>query len=341
MMSLFKSLGKWLEDPAVLDANIHISSLAPIYMPKKLGDIIAGGESESRNVWWEYLLPYEVEAGTEGSVAEWDRMHFRGDLEIDHGRRTTPELAEVTPHEKIAKRLRSYDRPRPPPALSLTSPPVEQLSDSTFASAANLLAVAGPMIEALGEHAAQFNVETLEYGYLSCTYLELVPGLYQNVKREAAKRVNCAGTLGPKKEKLACSGVATIVLEFEEAARQEQVAVRVQQCEDGLGGLTRRMQSPASPSRLAASVTVLESMIGRILMSYSRYTPMTSHLQPSPERALYEELGASLFYALAEILRSEEVAGCPALRHFLSSAMEDLGGSVIAGKPDRYGHLVN
>ena len=42
----------------------------------------------------------------------------------------------------------------------------------------------------------------------------------------------------------------------------------MQQCEDGLGGLTRRMQSPPSPSRLAASVTVLESMIGRILMSY-------------------------------------------------------------------------
>ena len=111
-----------------------------------------------------------------------------------------------------------------------------------------------------------------------------------------------------------------------------QVAARVQQCEEGLGGLTRRMQSPASPSRLAASVTVLESMIGRILMSYSRYTPTAVG---TPERALYEELGASLFYALAEILRSEEVAGCPALRHFLSSAMEDLGGSVIAGKPDR------
>ena len=70
-------------------------------------------------------------------------------------------------------------------------------------------------------------------------------------------------------------------------------------------------------------------------MSYSRYTP-TSHPQPSPDRVLYEDLGANLFYALAEILRSEEVADCPALRHFLSSAMEDLGGSVIADKPDRF-----
>ena len=95
------------------------------------------------------------------------------------------------------------------------------------------------------------------------------------------------------------------------------------------------MQSPPSPSRLAASVAVLESMIGRILMSYSRYTP-SSHPQPSPDRVLHEDLGANLFYALAEILRSEEVADCPALRHFLSSAMEDLGGSVIAEKPDRF-----
>ena len=237
MMALFKSLGTWLEDPTVLDANVHVSSLAPIYMPKRLGEVIAGGESEFRNIWSEYLLPYEQEAGTERCVSEWDRMHFRGDGDADgSGRRATPE-AEVRPHEKIVKRLRSYDRPRPPPELTLTAPPVEQLSDSTFASVHNILAVARPMIEVLSEHAAQFNVEAMEYGYLTNTYLELVPELYRNVKREAAKRVNCAGTLGPKKEKLACSGVATIVVEFEEAARQEQVAARVQQCEEGFRGL--------------------------------------------------------------------------------------------------------
>ena len=127
MMALFKSLGTWLEDPAVLDANIHVSSLAPIYMPKKLGDIIGGGECEFRNVWSDYMLPYEQEAGTEGCVSEWDRMHFRWDFEVPG--RMSPE-AEVTPHEKIAKRLRSYDRPRPPPDLTLTSPPVEQGGNS-------------------------------------------------------------------------------------------------------------------------------------------------------------------------------------------------------------------
>lgn len=64
-------------------------------------------------------------------------------------------------------------------------------------------------------------------------------------------------------------------------------------------------------------------------MSYSRYTS-----QPTPERQLYQELGVALFYALSGIL-SEEVSDCPALRHFLSSALELLGGSVVADKPDR------
>ncbi len=48
LMALFKSLGMWLEDPVVRDANVHVSSLAPIYMPKKLSEVISGGCTQVR-----------------------------------------------------------------------------------------------------------------------------------------------------------------------------------------------------------------------------------------------------------------------------------------------------
>jgi imidazoleglycerol phosphate dehydratase HisB len=49
LMALFKSLGVWLEDSVVRDANVHIASLAPIFMPKKLHDIIAGNSQVKIN----------------------------------------------------------------------------------------------------------------------------------------------------------------------------------------------------------------------------------------------------------------------------------------------------
>lgn len=107
---------------------------------------------------------------------------------------------------------------------------------------------------------SQFTVSRMEYGYLTCTYMELVPGLYVNVKKETVKKVHCSGTIGPKKEKRACCGVATLVFEFEAATRQEQVAVRLQQSEEGFRGLTHKMQMP-TPKRVAAAITVLENMI--------------------------------------------------------------------------------
>jgi hypothetical protein len=106
-------------------------------------------------LWKEYLLPYEDEASTLKCVSDWDRLHFRRDSDVDGaggGRRMTPEV-ETTPRDKIAKRLRSYDRPRPPPELTLTAPSVEQLADATFASVQNVTAVAKPLIETLNEYA--------------------------------------------------------------------------------------------------------------------------------------------------------------------------------------------
>ncbi len=213
---------------------------------------------------------------------------------------------------------------------------MQQLSDSDFASAERLAAVSAPLVEALAEHAKQYNLSTREYGYLACTYLELAPGLYENARKQAVRKVHCAGTVGPKKEKLACCGVATLAFEYEEATRQEQVAARMRQSEEGFRGLTQKMQTP-TPRRVSDAVTVLENMIGRILMSYSRYTSASA--SPPPEKLLYQEMGVRLFYDLAEIL-SEEVGDCPALRHFLSSSLELLGGSVVADKPDRCLQLV-
>ncbi len=39
---LFKTFGRWLTDTVVLDKNLHVASLSPIFMPKKLAQLISG-----------------------------------------------------------------------------------------------------------------------------------------------------------------------------------------------------------------------------------------------------------------------------------------------------------
>ena len=39
---LFKTLSRWLTDPLVLDKNLHVASLSPIYMPRRLAGLIGG-----------------------------------------------------------------------------------------------------------------------------------------------------------------------------------------------------------------------------------------------------------------------------------------------------------
>jgi molybdopterin converting factor small subunit len=39
---LLKSMSKWMEDETVLNGYVHISSLAPVYLPSKLSELVAG-----------------------------------------------------------------------------------------------------------------------------------------------------------------------------------------------------------------------------------------------------------------------------------------------------------
>jgi hypothetical protein len=45
LVIFFNAAGKWLEeDSIVLDSSLHLASLAPMYMPDKLADAIAGSK---------------------------------------------------------------------------------------------------------------------------------------------------------------------------------------------------------------------------------------------------------------------------------------------------------
>ncbi len=48
---LFKTFSKWIAEEVVRDKNLHVPSLAPIYMPQKLGQLLGGA-----NVCWFFFF---------------------------------------------------------------------------------------------------------------------------------------------------------------------------------------------------------------------------------------------------------------------------------------------
>jgi hypothetical protein len=60
----------------------------------------------------------------------------------------------------------------------------------------------------------------LECGALIGAMSEFVEGLYINVDTEVWTKASCLGSVGPKNQKLACSGSAVIHHKFKEAKKQ-------------------------------------------------------------------------------------------------------------------------
>ena len=65
-----------------------------------------------------------------------------------------------------------------------------------------------------------FNDSKLECGALIGAMSELVEGLYINVNSEVWTKASCLGSVGPKGQKLGCSGSAMIHHKFKEAKKQ-------------------------------------------------------------------------------------------------------------------------
>ena len=89
------------------------------------------------------------------------------------------------------------------------------------------------------------------------SYLEIIPNLYKHVEKEIVIRTGCQGSVGPKKQKLDCSGQAAILLEFEEAEKHEGINLKMSQNQDEFSVLIEKLKRPP-PERVILAIAFIE-----------------------------------------------------------------------------------
>ena len=309
---LYKAFQSWLSDPILLSSALHAPSLSPVYMPEELQMLLSG----HKDVWREFVDESEWLEYKAKGVNEWNKLHFRDEK---RKRQSFRSKSGTTPAEDIMKRLKSYDQPLKPPKLTLKSAPIPKIADVILKDENSLGKALTPFVENIKSFAETFTANNMEMASLISSQVELNPVLYENVTGEAVIRVACAGSKGPKGEKFDCSGTATINLEYEEAKKNERVDLKLRQNRDNLHGLIQRMLLPI-PVKTASSVAYLDNLTQKLLKLFVKGKAS-------------KDLSVFLFYALTELLDSEEAISCSPIRHFISNALETIGNSVIVDDP--------
>uniref|UniRef100_A0A0K2TWM7 Ectopic P granules protein 5 homolog [Nasonia vitripennis] n=1 Tax=Lepeophtheirus salmonis TaxID=72036 RepID=A0A0K2TWM7_LEPSM len=315
MEDLFCAFHLWVSDPMVLQDNVHVPSLPPTYCPAKLSELIMGMD----DFWLEMIHFEKVKKQKEYLLEEWNKKHGR----VVHRESVSTMIVrdeDLPFNERIVKRLSSYDKMIPCPMVTLSDKKINRIL-----VAQNLNGLIEECIDSILNFASNFYNNDLEYSFLNCSYMEIIPSLYKELESEVYRKVACTGTLGPKKEKYDCSGTAPILLKFTEYKKDEVIDHKISQNRQGFRALIQRMVHEL-PDKQMSSLTFLDILVLDLLEQYSRPPMLHGNFD-------FKKIGISLFYSLSDML-VESVASCPPVRHWLSKSLELLGQTFIAGNKE-------
>ena len=324
---LYRSFYIWLDEAKILDSTLYIPALSPLYEPEKLGRILAGDGT----LWLEFVDVRRVTAGQRQAILDWDRSHFRPGT--DRARQQSPLAlkTELSPSERIVRRLTCYESRVPAPVYQLSSSPIPSLPLSTLSCQEALIHFLETPLGVLSEMSTSFSNNTSAYGSLNCSFLEMSASLWRDEEVETLVQKSCPGTKRGK-EKIDCCGAAKIVLKFSESRRQEDVAVRLENNRKDWGGVETRILAPPSLHFVTAA-TVLNNICHRVLRMYERDLGQGKMFSENHRLAL------SLFYRVTASI-TEDWLVCPALRNFLSDTLELLASVVISPSPGQAPRLL-
>ena len=339
-MKLFTAYHMWLEDNSTITSpTLHVPSLPPCFRPELLEKILSGEKS----LWIHYIATGDLHKRIRKGAADWDRLHFRGlpsrsssEANERKRRRDRATRDSNSPEHRIVKRLKSHDSPLPLPSKrnlgcsrssSLPSTPNSSSGNCEviLLEESKLKTCLDGSINTISKYAQTFNVDTLEYNAVLCSFLEQAPALYINSQVEVITTESCTGTTGPKGEKFACAGTATIVHKFKQARKQEVVEHKIEVNRKAIQAVADRL-TEAIPYRLAQVVTLLEDMTNLAIVGYQ--------IQETSERKSYLQAALTIFYTLLDGL-NDEMSACPPVRNLISRLLEQLGQEMLIQEPEQ------
>ena len=269
--------------------------------------------------WLEFVDLEGVQYSLSCQAADWrKRLTCRNNTDSGAtGRRVaSPDSNDAT--ERIARRLRSYQDPQPPPAIQNIVSPVPEVSTAILedGDAFNHLLTAN--LDTLIQFTKIFAVRCSQHSALDNLFLELVPSLWCNVTKTDQLTAPCKSKVNPLHR---CSGPAVLPVKVDRKERNELTFRRIEENRAEYKQVMIESLLPASPNICVAAVHT-ENAITQ-LIKHSQGTNVTSRCKH------FRELACSLFFQLLSMM-NEEVKAYPPTRQFFASCIEILGQHFVS-----------
>ncbi|XP_031837862.1 ectopic P-granules autophagy protein 5 isoform X2 [Nomia melanderi] len=337
----YKTLSLWLEEPRIQEPGFYLSALPPQYMAQKLILLV----QEDWAPWLEYVDYWTVEQNQIKAVHEWEYLCHR-DQENQFQNRinasTIAFLEIADPLQRIFKRFTAYEQPVPPPSISrikkvLNSIPIEILYNSN-----STIDFVKPYLKTISDYAQTYNLLISEHTAVDCSFLELVPTLYQEIENQITLHAVCDSVPTNQKRSRSgtpptvhCAGPAVIRVKVSEAHVNDGIDNVITQNRAEHENLLIKASQPP-PSKVTQGCVFVDHLIAMLEheVTLSRTSENTTMLYK------IQESGVKLFYYLIECY-TEEAALCPPTKQLITTCIERLGQLFISGEESQGPQLLN
>ena len=321
LCKIYKSFYIWLDESKILDTTLYIPALSPVYSPDKLAQLLTGDST----LWLQLIDTEAVFVKHREAADKWEENHFRKNTLKTKKISFIPD-SDLTPAERIIKRLKSYETRVPPPVHKRESTPIPQVPMSTIVNEEALVHFLETPLETLNQMSAGFSSSVSAYGSLNCSFMELSPSLWNDEIIETLIKKSCPGTRKGK-EKMECFGPAKILIKYSEAKKQDDISVKLENNRKEWEAVETRLLAPPSPNFVSAAST-LTMVCNKILRLYEKDLGRGLVSSSSPHYGL----ALAAFYKVTSCI-SEDWLVCPSLRHFISDTLELLASVVVSSNP--------
>ena len=321
LCKMYRSFYIWLDESKILDSALYVPALSPVYSPDHLAQLLTGDGT----LWLQLIDTEAVDLKHREAADTWDEAHYRKNISRAKKVPFIPD-SDLTPAERIIKRLKSYESKVPPPVHKRETTPIPQVPMSTIVNEEALLHYLETPLETLNQMSAGFSTNVSAYGSLNCSFMELTPSLWNDEIVETLVKKMCPGTKRGK-EKIECLGAAKILMNYSEAKKQDHISVKLENNRKEWEAVETRLLAPPSPNFVLAA-SALTSVCNKILRLYEKDLGRGLVSSSSP----HYNLALATFYKVTSCI-SEDWLVCPSLRHFISDTLELLASVVISSNP--------
>ena len=301
--SFYQAACIWLKDIKLLEPNVYLPTLSPVYSAERLVSAFQGDEA----LWMDL---YDLD----GSIRA-ERQQLREAL-LTERNELLPKMASVNQSRAnsgvmvgpdcLLVRLKSYEEPVLLNTQVQVIAPFSRPSVTTLRKTSELQRMLQPRIGVILQNVEQYNRRVAELTALDCHFVELQADKFGSFPVEKTVAVKCSGT-----QTGSCSGAALVRLSYAQWKVNESVCRQLDSNRQDCQRLCGWFENPPNVEFLCQSALYLEHCSEEIC----RLAGTTAE---------FLESGAALFYMLVGLLGEETNAYLPT-KQLLSTCIEVLG----------------